>query len=594
MGPLLRHRGPDGSGLLRQPHAIIGAERLRVVDLDPRADQPFSDPTNRIWLACNGEIYNAPDLRRRFADYPYRSRSDVETIIPLYLARGVEGLADLVGMFAIALWDEAAQILVLARDPVGEKPLFYATVEGAFAFASEIQALIGYPGISRRVDQQALAAFITLGYVPQPRTMFESVRAVPAGGALVLGVDGCRPFTYWDPTLVRPVERPPRAAEQLRNLLGTAVRRQLAADVPVGVFTSGGLDSSLIAALAADALGPDRIHTFTARFTAPTYDESRFARTLAQRLGTRHVEVTVDGAALAEAFEAVTKRIAEPIADPAVLPTLLLARRARESVTVVLGGEGGDELFGGYPTYLGHTFAPRFARLPDAMKRVAARTMAALPDSDAKVPLTALLKRFTAHAQAPWRERHLAWFGTGVDPRALHVPPFSPAELPETLASDPVLAQAMLLDYQTYLRDQLLVKLDRATMQVGLESRSPYLDPDVTRFALSLDPALKVSGFGTKRLLKQAARGSVPAAIVGRRKRGLSVPIAAWMRGGLRPEAERLLDPERLSRQGVVSDVYVSGLWAEHLSGRRNHARALWTLIVLQRWLERWAPEVTG
>jgi asparagine synthase (glutamine-hydrolysing) len=572
----------------------LGTERLRVVDLDPRADQPFSDPANRVWLACNGEIYNAPDLRRRFADYPFRSRSDVETIIPLYLARGVDGLADLVGMFAIALWDETARVLVLARDPAGEKPLFYAAVEGAVVFASEIQALIGYPGISKRLDQQALAAFTTLGYVPQPRTMFESVRVVPAGGALVLGADGCRTFTYWDPTLVRPVERPPRAAERLRDLLGAAVRRQLAADVPVGVFTSGGLDSSLIAALATEALGRDRIRTFTARFTAPGYDESRFGRSLARRLGTRHVEVTVDHRALTEAFEAVTTRIADPIADPAVLPTLLLARCARESVTVVLGGEGGDELFGGYPTYLGHALAPRFARLPGVAKRVAARAIAALPDSDAKVPLSALLKRFISHVDGPWRERHLAWLGTGVDPRALGLPPFSPAQLPETRASDPVLAQAMLLDYQTYLRDQLLVKLDRATMQVGLESRSPYLDPELTRFALSLEPALRVSGLATKRLLRQAARGCVPAAIVGRRKRGLSVPVASWMRGGLRPEVERLLDPQRLRRQGVVSDVYVSGLWAEHLSGRRNHARALWTLIVLQRWLERWAPEVAG
>ncbi len=603
MGPMLRHRGPDGSGLRQRPHVIIGAERLRVVDLDPRADQPFSDPSDRIWLACNGEIYNAPELRRRFADYPFRSRSDVETIIPLYLARGVEGLADLVGMFAMALWDEAAQILILARDPAGEKPLFYATVDGAVAFASEVHPLLACPGVARPLDQQALAAFLSLGYVPQPLTMFQRVRAVPAGGALQTGPDGTRSFTFWDPGLIRPTERPARAAERLLDLLSAAVRRQLAADVPVGVFTSGGLDSSLVTALATEALGRDRIHTFTARFAAPTYDESRFARDLARRLGTKHVEVTVDDAALADAFDAVTARIAEPIADPAVLPTVLLARRARESVTVVLGGEGADELFGGYPTYLGHALAPRFNRLPGVLKRAAAGAISALPDSDAKVPVSAMLKRFAAQADRPWRERHLAWFGTGLDSAALAIPapplddllplPSLPA-LPVLPALPRVLASAMLLDYQTYLRDQLLVKVDRATMQVGLESRSPYLDPDLTRFALSLDPALKVSGLTTKWLLKQAASHRLPGRIVRRRKRGLSVPIAAWLRGGLRPEAERLLAPERLRRQGVISDVYVSGLLAEHLSGRRNHARALWTLIVLQRWLERWAPEVSG
>jgi asparagine synthase (glutamine-hydrolysing) len=593
MGPLLRHRGPDGSGVLRRPHAVIGAERLRVVDLDPRADQPFSDPTDRIWLACNGEIYNAAELRRRFSDYPFRSRSDVETIIPLYLARGAEGFADLVGMFAIALWDERAGTLVLARDPAGEKPLFYAAAAGAVAFASEVRPLIEIPGMPRRLDQQAVGAFATLGYVPQPRTMFEAVRAVPAGTVLAISTEGHRPLRYWDPTRVRPVERPAQAAERLRDLLDAAVRRQLSADVPVGVFASGGLDSSLVAASATEALGRNRLYTFTAGFTAPGYDESPFARFLARGLGTRHVEVMVDEAALADAFDTIVTRIAEPIADPAVLPTLLLARRARESVTVVLGGEGADELFGGYPTYLGHALAPRFTGMPGLIQGAVRRLITALPDSEAKVPISALLKQFAACADRPWRERHLAWLGTGVDPRALGVPSSPAEDLPATGAEDPVLAQAMLLDYQTYLRDQLLVKLDRATMQVGLESRSPYLDPELTRYALSLHPRLKVKGLTTKHLLKQAARGRLPARIVRRRKRGLSVPVAAWLRHGLRAEAARLLAPERLRRQGVVSDVYVRGLLAEHLSGRRNHARALWTLIVLERWLERWAPEVS-
>lgn len=594
MGPLLRHRGPDGSGMLHRPHAIFGAERLRVVDLDPKADQPFEGAAGRVWLACNGEIYNAADLRRRYAGYPYRSRSDVEVVIPLYLACGVEGIADLVGMFALALWDEAGQTLLLARDRAGEKPLFYAAFDGIVAFASEVAPLIECPGVSRRLDERALSAFLTLGYVPEPRTMFQAVRSVPAGSVLAMGPEGSRQFSYWDPAAVEPVERPPDAAERLRGLLTTAVRRQLAADVPIGVFTSGGLDSSLVAALAAEGLGPDRLHTFTARFTAPTYDESAFARRLARRLGTRHAEVTADDGALAQAFETVTSRIAEPIADPAVLPTLLLARRAREQVTVVLGGEGADELFGGYPTYLGHALAPRFSALPALVRAAVADAIRALPDSAAKVPVSALLKRFVAQAGQPWLERHLAWVGTGLDPQALALPPFPPSDLPPARESGPVLAAAMLLDYRTYLRDQLLVKLDRATMQVALEARSPYLDPDVTGFALSLDPQLKVRGFGTKRLLKRAAQAWLPGRIIRRRKRGLSVPIAQWIRGGLRPEVERLLAPERLRRQGVVSDVYVRTLLAQHQSGRANHARPLWTLIILQRWLEHWAPEVSG
>lgn len=562
------------------------------MDLDPRADQPFADAAGRIWLACNGEIYNSDDLRRRFASYPFRSRSDVEVIIPLYLERGVEGLADLAGMFALALWDETAQTLVLARDRAGEKPLFYAAVDGAVAFASEVHPLVECLGVPRTLDQTALSAFCALGYVPQPRTLFMAVRAVPSGSAVVVQPGACRTFTYWDPAEIEPTNRPPQAEEELRQLLGRAVRRQLAADVPIGVFTSGGVDSSLVAAIAADALGPDRIHTFTARFTAPTYDESSYARSLSRRLGTRHAEVVVDEPALAGALDTITSRIAEPIADSAVLPTFLLARRAREQVTVVLGGEGADELFGGYPTYLGHALEPGFAGLPAPLRRTLARAIHLLPDSAAKVPLPALLKRFVQEAHRPWRERHLAWCGTGLDPAALCLPAPSVDEMLPVAYRESVLAAAMLLDYRTYLRDQLLVKLDRATMLVALEARSPYLDPEVTQFALRLDPGLKVRGFQTKVLLKRAARAWLPRRIIRRRKRGLSVPIASWLRGGLLPEAHRLLAPERLRRQGVVSDVYVRKLLAEHAGGRANHARALWTLIVLQRWLERWAPEL--
>lgn len=592
MGALLRHRGPDGSGVLRRPHAVFGAERLRVVDVQVRADQPFADAAGRVWLTCNGEIYNSADLRRRFAAYPFRSRSDVEVIIPLYLARGVEGLADLAGMFALALWDETTQTLVLARDRAGEKPLFYGAVDGAVAFASEVQPLLECLGLPRTLDPFALSAFCRLGYVPQPRTLFTAVRAVPAGNALIVRPGECRTFSYWDPADLAPVDRPPHPEEELRELLGRAVRRQLAADVPIGVFTSGGVDSSLVAAIAADALGPDRIHTFTARFTAPTYDESPHARALARRLGTRHADVVVDQPGLALALDTITSRIAEPIADPAVLPTYLLARRAREQVTVVLGGEGADELFGGYPTYLGHALSPGFAGLPDPLRHGLARAIHALPDSAAKVPLPTLLKRLVEGAHRPWRERHLAWFGTGLDPAALCLPVPSLDELLPGPDRESVLAAAMLLDYRSYLRDQLLVKLDRATMLVALEARSPYLDPEVTQFALRLDPALKVQGLTTKVLLKRAARAWLPRRIIRRRKRGLSVPIAAWLRGDLLPEARRLLAPERLRRRGLVSDVYVGKLLAEHAGGRANHARALWTLIVLERWLERWAPEV--
>ena len=594
MGPLLRHRGPDGSGLLRRPHVVLGAERLRVMDPSPRADQPFADPAGRVWLVANGEIYNARDLRRRFPAYPFRSGSDVEVIIPLYLAAGVAGLADLAGMFALALWDETDRRLVLARDRAGEKPLFYAEPDGEVLFGSEIQALLCHPRVARDLDCTALAAFCGRGYVPAPRTMFRAVRAVSPGSAVVLEPGGRRTQTYWHPELLAPVEQPGDAVPRLRELIQAAVERQVRADVPVGVFTSGGVDSSLIAALATRAVGPQHLHTFTVRFTAPGYDESRWGRLLARRLGTRHVEVVADEPALARALDIASERLAEPVSDPALLPTVLLAQAAREHVTVVLGGEGADELFGGYPTYLGHALAPAVSRLPAVARRGVNRLVPLLPDSAAKVPLSVLLKRFVAELGKPWLPRHLAWLGTGLDPTALLAcddPAATSVCSAETEAAGP-LAGAMLLDFRTYLPNQLLVKLDRATMLVALEARSPYLDPAVMDFALRLDPRLKVRGLTTKRVLKRVARRWLPRGIVGRKKRGLSVPIATWLQGGLRDEMTRLLAPERLRRQGVLSDVYVTRLVAEHLGRRANHARALWTLIVLERWLERWAPEV--
>lgn len=599
MAESLAHRGPDGCGTLARPHVLLGTRRLRIVDLDPRADQPFADPGQCVWLVCNGEIYNAPELRRRFSDYPFRSRADVEVILPLYLELGACGIRELSGMFALALWDERSRTLVLARDRAGEKPLFYSERDGELWFASELQALLAHPAVSRRLDPTALEEFVTRGHVSEPRTMFAMLRGVEAGTVLSVGPRGLQTSSLWQPPATPAPNGDLRQIEaELGTRMVTAIRRQAAADVPVGVFTSGGVDSSLIAALAAEVVGSSRLRTFTAGFTAPSYDESAFAARLAKRLGTTHETVRIDEAGLAEAFETVTARVAEPIADPAVLPTFLLARAARKHVKVVLSGEGADELFGGYPTYLGHALAPRFQQLPTRVQELLRRALLAAPASTAKVPVTWLLQRFVAEAGRPWLDRHLAWTSTGLNPSVLlrkagERPSHSPPPLP-ALPALSQLNQAMLLDFQTSLRHQLLVKLDRATMLVGLEARAPYLDREVTDFAMGLDPRLKVRGLETKWLLKRLAGRWVPRRNVHRRKRGLSVPIASLLNGALRGEADRLLAPDRLRQQGLISHVYVGRLLADHRGGRANTARGLWTLFVLQRWLERWVPEVAG
>src|SRR5256885_2915630 len=365
MGEALRHRGPDGRAVLTNPDAVIGTERLRIIDLHERADQPFSAPGSQVWLECNGEIYNAAEIRARYSDYPFRSRSDVEPLLPLYLEGGSDAIAEIDGMFGLAIWDHRPRTLLLARDRAGEKPLFYARVGQEILFASELQCILRHPDISRDLDPIALAEYLRLGYVPEPRTMFRGIRRVEAGTFVRFTEAGKQIVRYWDPESFA-VRRWPSAdaVAMTRQLIERAVEKQVMSDVPVGVFISGGMDSSVLATLAARFIGVDKVHTFSAKFAEASYDESDAAAELAARIQTRHVPVRTDGETLLEALRHVVRGVAEPLADPAILPTFLLARAAREKVKVILSGEGADELFGGYPTYLGHKLAPLYHALP--------------------------------------------------------------------------------------------------------------------------------------------------------------------------------------------------------------------------------------
>jgi asparagine synthase (glutamine-hydrolysing) len=583
MGEALRHRGPDGRAFFESPRARFGTERLRIIDLHERADQPFASPDDRVWLEANGEIYNAAAIRARYPDYPYRSHSDVETILPLYLDRGTAAIEELDGMFGLAIWDDRTRTLILARDRAGEKPLFYARAGKEIVFASELQCLLQHPDVSRTLDREAVADYLALGYIPEPHTPFVGVRRVPAGTFMRFTDEGQETIRYWDPMAfdIAPIDARD-AVRETERLIENAVTKQVMSDVPVGVFISGGLDSSLLATLASRVIGVDKVHTFSAQFAEESYDESGDAAVLAKMMRTRYVPVRVDEETLREALVNVTTRVAEPLADPAILPTFLLARTAREHVKVILSGEGADELFGGYPTYLGHKVAPLYDALPSFVRAALRRLAFALPSSGKKVTLEYLLKRFVSDAERPWMERHLRWFGTG-----LGVPRPERSSV-GTLASRDPLVVAMLLDYTSYLRDNLLVKVDRATMLSSVEARAPYLDRDLTAFALSLPPNLRVRRLTTKWVLKKAAGKWLPRDVIDRRKRGLSVPIAGWINRGLKNEVDRLLEPSRLRKQELVDADRVATLLAEHRANRANHAKALWAVVMLQYWIENW------
>jgi len=588
MAAALEHRGPDGERIIGHDRARLGARRLAIMDLTT-GDQPFESPDHTIWMICNGEIYNAPALRQegKRAGYPFRSSGDIETIVPLYQRLGPDAVARLEGMFGLAVWDDARGRLVLARDRAGEKPLFWTEVAGELRFASEVQALLVYPDQPRRVNPEAVALYAALGYVPAPLTMIAGISKLPPAHQLVAERSGVTLHRYWDAAgAAAAAAAPPRRDHPaaLREVLLASVERELMSDVPVGVFTSGGLDSSLLAAAAARVMAGERIHTYSVKFVEPGYDESGYAEAVTHSIRTIHHVVTADGPALERAFEVVTRSLAEPMGDPAILPTFLLADAAREHVKVVLSGEGADELFGGYPTYLGHKAAGLYRRLPG--RAALAGLVNRLPTSTGKVTVEFLLKELVAAAELPPLERHLTWFGA-LGPDALTVAWAS--RLLERFPDGPSLNRLLWLDFLSYLPDNLLAKVDRGTMLASIEARAPYLDREVMELALPLASALKVRGFTSKAILKEAARGLVPGAVIRRRKRGLSVPVARWLTTGLAALAERHLTAPRL-----FPGAPTARLLAEHRSGRRNHARKLWPLLMAELWAERWNVDTTA
>jgi len=601
MRETLVHRGPDGAGSVTFPAASLQIRRLAIVDL-ARGDQPFSSPDGRVAIVGNGEIYNSADLRRDPAadGYPFASRSDIESVLPLYLRYGADAFAKLEGMFALAIYDARNGRLVLARDRSGEKPLFYADLGDELVFGSEPKAVLAYPGVSRDLDPAAVALYAALGYVPAPRTMHQAIRKLPPGHCLVADASGVTITAWWRADGVATDPARPGGPDTVRAVLRDAVARELMADVPLGVFISGGIDSSFLLALAAPHFAEGGVFTYTAGFGDPGYDETGPAALLARRFRTTHRVVPCDPVSLRRALDALGETFDEPLGDPAVLPTWLLADAARADVKVILSGEGADELFGGYPTYVGHRLASRFGAFPAWLRGAVRRAVFALPVSHGKVTLEFLLKRFVTNAALAPLDRHLEWFGA-LGPAALDGALGTAAQAGLAAAREDVAALGrtaltgrgtlegiLLLDFLSYLPDDLLTKVDRGTMLRSVEARAPFLDRAVMETALAIPADEKVRGLQTKVGLKAAARGYVPDEILARRKRGLSVPIASWINDGLRAEVDRALEPGRLAREGWLNPATAGRLLDEHRRGAANHARRLWPLITFQRWLEHW------
>jgi len=597
MSAALAHRGPDSEGIDIDGPAGLAARRLAIIDLE-HGDQPIADEEGRHRVVQNGEIYNYRALRRELEGVGHRftTRSDTEVLVHLYEERGLDFVHALRGMFAIALWDPARRRLVLARDPFGIKPLYYREAPGVFSFASELKALLEQPDLDRRIDLDAVESFLAFNSIPAPMTIFEGIRKLPAGHLLVHDGDGISlvPYARPRPEPAGALRSDPRdeLAEELRGRLRDSVRAHLVADVPVGVLLSGGIDSAALTALAAqEASGT--VSTFSIGFEEESFDELAGARLVAERYGTDHHELVVrpDAATLlprlVEAFD-------EPFADSSALPTYLVSELAAGSVKVALSGEGGDELFGGYYTYVADQLAPRLGPAIRPVRPLVER----LPSSSAKVSFDYKAKRFVRGAHLPPVERHHAWkeiFSPerraelvdrrrdGVaDPLDLYRERYA-----DTAGAEP-LARLQDLDLGIYLVDDLLVKTDRASMAHSLEARVPFCDPVVAELALALPTKLKVRGLQKKRLLRQAVAPLLPRAIVRGRKRGFSIPLAAWLRGELEPFAREVLEADTLRRQGLLRPEPVQRLLDDHVSGREDLSRQIWGLMSLTLWMERY------
>jgi asparagine synthase (glutamine-hydrolysing) len=584
----LVHRGPDSGGAYGDGPVSIGARRLSIIDL-AGGDQPIENEDGTLVVVQNGEIYNYPELRRELerAGHRFKTHCDTEVHLHLYEEHGPEYARLLRGMFAVALWDTRRRRLVLARDRYGIKPLYYRHAGGKLEFASELRALP-----RGQIDPDALEAFLAFNSIPAPYSIFREIRKLPAGHVLVWQQqDGSLELTRFARPGPLPVRHGDEAelVEELRARLRDSVKAHLLADVPVGVLLSGGVDSAVLAALAAQETA-EAVHTFTIGFEERSFDERADARLVAERYATNHHELLVkpDPQLLLETLADVFD---EPFADSSALPTYLVSQLAADHVKVALSGEGGDELFGGYYTYAADLIAERFGGLASLARPLVER----LPTSTAKASFDYKAKRFVRAAHLPPLERHHGWkeiFSpelraelrgrrSDVDPVDVYRARYAETE------GAPELARLQDVDFGIYLVDDLLVKTDRASMASSLEARVPFLDGAIANFAFSLPTRHKVRGLSKKVLLRKAAEPLLPREVVHGRKRGFSIPAAAWLRGELEPFARATLSPDTLRRQGFFEPSVVSRLIDDHVQGREDRSRQLWGLLAFTLWHER-------
>lgn len=601
----LSHRGPDDAGFFVDRQWGLGHRRLSILDLSPSGHQPMLSPDGNVVIVFNGEIYNFQQLKNELLEkgHTFRGSSDTEVILALYAEHGLDCFRKMNGMFAIGLFDKKRERLILARDRLGKKPLYWTHAKGTLVFGSELKALLTHELVQKEIDLLSLNKYLAYDYVPTPHTILKGVFKLEPGSYLVYEKSQVQKTNFWDITFGnREISNSNRTLSalltEMDERLSDAVKSRLIADVPVGIFLSGGLDSSTIAYYAQKA-SQQKIKTFSMGFAEKSFDESRYARRVAERIGSDHYEHILSAGECLDVISALPKYLDEPVADYSFIPTFLLSRFTRCHVTVALGGDGGDELFFGYPTFQ----AERLVRALNASKPLLQLASRVAPTSHSYFNLGFKLERLLAGLNVPTAYRHHAWMGTfgSVDRERLFAPEAWREIQKENVYEDidrlnsqflisnqSNLNRLVYLYLRTYLMDQVLVKVDRMSMANSLEVRAPFLDYTFVDFVNTIPLRYKIHGFTTKYLLKELMKDKLPRDIVYRKKQGFGVPLGAWFTKELRPFVEEALSAEMVRNIGILNPKMVKALVDEHMNGVRDNRKELWSLITFVRWHETW------
>jgi len=612
MRDVLIHRGPDEAGEYvrpldeKGPFVFLGHRRLSIIDLTT-GHQPLSNEDGTVWVVFNGEIYNFKELKIRLENlgHRFRTNSDTEVIVHAYEEYKEDCFRYLNGMFAIGIWDEKEDRLVLARDRLGKKPLYYSSINETFLFASELKAIMAYPAFPRKVDPSSFMKYLFFEFIPCPHTIFTNAQKLPAASYLIWDKKKIEIRKYWSPFDSQKDEKnlPETEAEsRMMDLLKESVKRRLISDVPLGVFLSGGIDSSAITALAQKEV-PGKIKTFSIGFEDPSFDESKYGWLASKYIGTEHHEQIMTPSDLLNIVPSLPDILDEPMADASILPTYLLSKFTREHVTVALGGDGGDELFAGYPTYLAHKFASRYERFLGIFHPMIRRAADLLPVSDNNISFDFKVKKFLSGIGYPDGIRNSVWLGCFAFLGNEKVVSseirqhFNRDHLVEEILSygeeypcEDRLTKLQYLDMRLYLQEAILVKVDRASMASSLEVRAPFLDHELVEFVMSLPSALKLKGFTSKYILKKAMKNWLPDEVINRPKKGFGIPIAKWVKGPLRELVEDLLSSNRIKREGFLNPEFVTALLQDHLENKKDNRKKLWTLLMWELWVNRYQP----